>query len=270
MTRHIPVLLYHNVSDSPSQRMAPFTVSPALFASHLDALIEHGYECLTISQLVQDVFAGSRRFGDERIAVVTFDDGFTDFASTALPLLRSHSIPATLYVTTGWMNGGTTIPTTRPDDPFLSWDELVNLSHEHVEIGAHSHTHPQMDTLSSMAVLDELIRSKSLLEDALHTPVHAFAYPHGYNSKRVRRLVREVGYHSGAAVRNTFSHAEDDPFAISRLMVFHNTSALHVKAWLEGHSAPIAPHREHPKTTLWRTYRRTKSILTGQVGTEYA
>jgi peptidoglycan/xylan/chitin deacetylase (PgdA/CDA1 family) len=79
-----------------------------------------------------------------------------------------------------------------------------------VEIGAHSHTHPELDVLPSRLVQSEIERPEELLEERLQSEVASFAYPHGHANAHVRRKVCEAGSRSACAARNTLSHAGDD------------------------------------------------------------
>src|SRR5215212_8336398 len=103
----IPILCYHAVTESPGRHIAPFTVAPSTFRAHLDLLLESGYRCVRMRDLDQEaaVPQSSERV-PERLAVITFDDGYADFASTALPALRARAMPSTLYLTTGWLRDG--------------------------------------------------------------------------------------------------------------------------------------------------------------------
>ena len=180
--------------------MAPFAVTPDDFARHMDLLVERSYRCLTISQLVDELRSPFLKRSDEKIAAITFDDGYADFVSHTLPVLQQRNLTATMYLTSGWLDGGTTEISTRPDDKFLDWSQVPNLVEAGIEVGAHSHTHPQMDTLDNAEAVYELMRSKALIEDAVGSGIRSFAYPHGYSSPKVRQLTAQSGYDSAAAV----------------------------------------------------------------------
>lgn len=265
----IPILLYHTVTKTPSSKLAPFTVSPKTFAQHLDLLLEKGYTCVTISELVKILRDHSPRQPQrQKVAAITFDDGYKDFAESALPLLLERKLASTMYLTTGWLEDGRAREP-GPEDRFLSFNELPELAEQGVELGSHSHTHPQMDTLSRVDALTELAHSRALLEDALHEPVNSFAYPHGYHSARIGRMVREVGYTSAAAVKNALSHAHDHPFALGRLMVMHDTATENVANWLDGTGAPLSRAKPRLATLGWRSFRRGKALLTRQAGSDW-
>jgi peptidoglycan/xylan/chitin deacetylase (PgdA/CDA1 family) len=270
----VPILLYHAVSKTPGTHVAPFSVAPADFERQLDLLLEAGYRCVPFSTLVRQRRSPVRAPGDAapsggRTAVLTFDDGYADFATAALPALRARGLTATMYVTTGWLEG-TPHRSPGPEDPMLSWAQLPELEAAGVEIGAHSHSHPQLDTLGATALRDELRRPKELLEDELGHAVPSVAYPHGYNGRRVRRAVAAAGYETGAAVRNALYRADDDDFAVPRLMLMRSTPPAQFRSWLEGLDGTRGGSGESLATRGWRAYRRGRAIVRRAPGSAYA
>ncbi|MGH7870054.1 MAG: polysaccharide deacetylase family protein [Candidatus Dormibacteraceae bacterium] len=90
----------------------------------------------------------------EKTVVITFDDGFADFYREALPLLQNYRYTATLYVATGFVGG-----TSRwlgscgeGDRPMLTWSTLREIAALGIEIGANTHTHPELDRLAPQKV----------------------------------------------------------------------------------------------------------------------
>nr|WSY50033.1 polysaccharide deacetylase family protein [Streptomyces sp. NBC_00886] len=259
----VPVFLYHAVSDDPPSWLAPFTVSPRTFVEHLDLIADSGLHLVPLRQLIAALLGGPALA--PRSAVLTFDDGYADFASTVAPLLAARGLPATLYVTTGAL---TTPGLPSPRGPFpsvamLSWAQVQELDRVGIEIGGHTRTHPQLDTLPRKAVRQEVDGCKRELEDALGHPLVSFAYPHGYSNRRVRALVREAGWTSAAAIRaaSAFSSSRDDPLWFARLMVRADTSRERFGLWTRGEAAPVAPFAEGMRTRGWRAYRRARAAV---------
>lgn len=59
MSRHLPILLYHSVTDSPAPGLERFTVSPAQFAEHLDLLIDDDRPVLPLAQAASHISSGT-------------------------------------------------------------------------------------------------------------------------------------------------------------------------------------------------------------------
>jgi peptidoglycan/xylan/chitin deacetylase (PgdA/CDA1 family) len=261
MLSPVPILLYHAISDDPPGWIAPFAVTPATFASHLDAVIASGREPLTVSQYI-DGLNGETSL-PPRPVLITVDDGFADFADNALPALAARKLPSTLYVTTGALADGPR-DCVLPAAVMLHSADLAGLEAAGVEIGAHSHTHRQLDLLPDREVVTELSRSGDLLAQTLGHRIRSFAYPHSYWRARVRRLVGEAGFDSACAVGNALSSTRDHRLALSRLMVMAGTDATTVAAWLNGSRAQAISRHHRALAFGWRQYRRARQA--GQRG----
>ncbi|MFE0458487.1 polysaccharide deacetylase family protein [Kitasatospora sp. NPDC058965] len=257
----VPVLLYHSVSADPPAWIAPYTVAPSVFAEQLDRLADAGRTVVPLRRLVAAQRGGPQL--PERSAVLTFDDGFEDFYWTVAPILTERGLPATLYLTTGAVHppGEEGSGSLLPPAPMLNWRQVATLDAYGFDIGGHSLTHPQLDTLGRARLCAEVADCKRILEDALGHPVTNYAYPHGYNSAAVRRKVHQAGWTSATAVANRFSSQADDPLRIARLMVRADTAPDLFQQWVTGHGAPIAPRPERLRTKGWRVYRRLRAAV---------
>ena len=257
----IPVLLYHAVMEEPPGWIAEFTVTPGAFASQLDAIVDSGRTPVPISVLV-DHLAGRGPL-PERPVVLTFDDGFADLPGPTAEALAGRSIPATAYLTTGALAPGS--GSLLPPAPMMSLTQAPLLEQYGVEIGSHTVTHAQLDTLSGASVRRELTESKAVLENVLRHEVTHLAYPHGYNSPAVRLAARAAGYVSAAAVRHALSSSRDESFRIARLILRRGHTVRDVEAWMAGGGAPVAPFPDSLPTVGWRLYRRTRAVVRGRV-----
>jgi peptidoglycan/xylan/chitin deacetylase (PgdA/CDA1 family) len=254
----VPILLYHSVANGPGHDR--WSVSSTTFAQHLDLLVEGGWRTTTVSELAEALAA--ERELPPNTACVTFDDGFADFYSNALPLLEERGMTSTLYVTTSTVGSGRNGRGGDGGEPgMLAWEELAEIATRNVEIGAHSHHHVELDTLRPGAILDEVTVCKGQLEDRLGIPVKTFAYPHGYSSPRVRAAVRDAGYRSACSVKNALSSSKDDLFSIPRLMLRRDTSLDQVRRWANGTGVAISPPDERALAVAWRIARRLRAAV---------
>ncbi|MEU1051200.1 polysaccharide deacetylase family protein [Streptomyces sp. NPDC005876] len=245
--------------DEPPSWIAEFTVSPRRFAAHLDAIADSGRTPVTISALA-DHLAGRAPL-PPRPVLLTFDDGFADLPGRTAETLAARALPATAYLTTGALApGGHSL---LPPAPMMTLGQVTGLEALGVEVGSHTVTHAQLDTLSAKALAAELRTSKAVLEDALGHPVRHLAYPHGYNSARVRAMSARAGYETATAVRHALSSGSDERYRIARLIVRRGHTVADVRAWLAGEGARVAPFRDGPKTVAWRWHRRGRALLRG-------
>lgn len=259
MTRRpIPILLYHGVDRDPPPDLAPWVMDPDRFADHLGLLAARGTTTVTVSELCRRLDAGEDLPDD--LALVTFDDGLADFDEHAWPVLRDLGIAATLYVVAGAVGGNADwLAPFGPPPPMLTWDQVRRLDAEGCEIGAHSRTHPELDTLRSADLVDEVRGSRTDLALQLGHPVASFAYPHGYHHRAAVEAVRRAGFASACAVRNLYSSPADDRFALARITVTADWTTDQLAAVLDGRGPRVAPRRPQARTVAWRTYRRARS-----------
>jgi peptidoglycan/xylan/chitin deacetylase (PgdA/CDA1 family) len=213
-----PVLMYHAVGPTAAAGFRDFNVPAELLREQLTAVVEAGYRPMTMGAAHQASLIGDNL---SRALVVTFDDGFLDFHSHALPVLSELNVSATLFVPTAYV-GDTSrwlAEDGEGDRPMLSWSALREVSSSGVECGAHSHSHVQLDRIGRDRLVQEITLPKKLLEDELGVAVASFAYPFGYERRAVRHMVRQLGYTSACAVRDVVHDGTDDAFRIPRLTV---------------------------------------------------
>jgi peptidoglycan/xylan/chitin deacetylase (PgdA/CDA1 family) len=96
----LSILMYHRVLPAPD----PLTdaTDAATFDAHLAALAR----CMRVLPLVDaiDRLAAGRL--PPRALAITFDDGYADNATLALPLLQRYRLPATFFIADGFLGGG--------------------------------------------------------------------------------------------------------------------------------------------------------------------
>ncbi|MEU9745549.1 polysaccharide deacetylase family protein [Streptomyces niveus] len=255
----VPVLLYHAVMDDPPAWIAEFTVTPRQFTAQLDAVTAAGRTAVPVGALAGRLTGGAPL--PPRPVVLTFDDGFADLPGPTAEALAERALPATAYLTTGALAPGS--GSLLPPAPMMTLAQASALERLGMEIGAHTVTHPQLDTLRTPQLDRELRESKAVLEDVLGHEVAHLAYPHGYNSRAVRRAARRAGYASAVAVRHALSSGADEPYRIARLIVRRSHTVADVTAWLAGEGARVAPFPDSAATVGWRLYRRARAAARG-------
>lgn len=244
----VPILLYHSV-PAVGQLTGDdhWQVGVTDFRKDMESVVETGRTPMTAQAYVDWLRSG----GDPQLrpVLVTFDDGFADYADVALPVLQDLGLCATVFVTSGRVGR----------KGMLSATVVRELAESGTEIGGHAVTHPHLDTLSPGGARGEILGCRRALEDMTGRWVTSFAYPHGSFDRGTRRLVIDSGYRTAHAVKNALSHPADDPFAVGRFTVTATTSRERVRAVLAGHGAPVAWRRERLRTRGYRVVRRARA-----------
>jgi peptidoglycan/xylan/chitin deacetylase (PgdA/CDA1 family) len=96
--------MYHQVTEEADRGWGPwrYAVTPDTFVSHASRISER-YHVIGIDEILA-FLDGERHDLPSSTAVLTFDDGYADFITEALPVLEQYEIPATLYVSTSLIN----------------------------------------------------------------------------------------------------------------------------------------------------------------------
>ena len=90
------VLLYHRVADDPLDAQL-LSVSPKNFEAHLKQLADN-YNVLPLHTLLDDIRNGVI---NPKTVAITFDDGYLDNLTNAVPLLKKYGLHATIFITSG-------------------------------------------------------------------------------------------------------------------------------------------------------------------------
>ncbi|MFF0365273.1 polysaccharide deacetylase family protein [Streptomyces fungicidicus] len=252
----VPILMYHAVAADPSGATRALSVSPEAFAEQMAVVADRGLTPVTTAELAACWRSG--RALPERPVLVTFDDGYEGVHRHALPVLAGHGFPATLFVSTGWLRGP--YDTGGGPDTMLDWDQVRELAGAGVEIGGHSHSHPQLDQLDDRPLRSELTLCREIVSDQLGSAPASFAYPYGYSSRRVRRAVRETGYAQALAVGNGLARRAQGPYALRRVTVRRSTDTAAFERLVTGRAVARAFARDRALTKGYAVVRRARRV----------
>ncbi|WP_221361817.1 polysaccharide deacetylase family protein [Streptomyces beigongshangae] len=252
----VPILMYHAVATAPNDDTRALSVTPEAFAEQMRLLGGAGFTPLDTAGLARAWRASGPL--PERPVLITFDDGYAGVHRHALPVLAAHGFTATLFVSTGWLRGEH--DTGGGLDEMLDWDQVRELASSGVEIGGHSHTHPQLDQLSEDALRSELLRCREIITGELGARPASFAYPYGYSSRRVRAQVREAGFAQSLAVGNTLARRGQGPYALRRITVRRGTGIEEFGRLVEGRSIARTFARDRALTKGYAMVRRARQI----------
>jgi peptidoglycan/xylan/chitin deacetylase (PgdA/CDA1 family) len=235
----LPVLMYHSISATPEDAPAYYRTctDPMAFAEQMSMLASDGYQGLTLTEGLAALDSGNAQLKSRKPVAITFDDGYHDFLTSAVPALQRHAFTATMYLPTGFIAHERRQFKGRD---CLTWPEIADLHGCGFEFGSHTVTHPKLVDLTLEEIRNEVIVSKSTIEQQLSTEVKAFAYPYAFPQHKrdfVRRFVDVVataGYRSAVTTMIGHVRAQDDVFCLKRLPVNSCDDADLLRAKLQG------------------------------------
>ena len=215
-TRRIPILMYHRIADDGPLDLAPYRVTPEMFARQMQFLHRNGYQTVSVDEASKS-YGTSDEPRPGRLIALTFDDGYRDFLEAAWPILRRYGYSATVYLPTDFVGGRAEWDATYGDPaPLLSWEEVRALSAEGVRFGSHSRTHRRLAAVDRADWSTELNHSREAIWSVTGQQVTSFCYPFGDNDPDLRQAVAEVGYEHAVAFGVTDGA---DLFALPRIDV---------------------------------------------------
>jgi peptidoglycan/xylan/chitin deacetylase (PgdA/CDA1 family) len=247
----LPVLMYHSVSatDGPLRDLA---VPPERLHEQLAALSDAGYALLGLTEALSRKAAKP----GAQVVGVTFDDGYLDFLTAAVDVLTKVGARATQYISVGHMGSGAPpMATEAAFGRLLDWAQVRELAGAGVEIGSHAFLHHPLDVLPGKQLETELRDSKDRLEQELGGPVPSFAYPHGYNSRRVRGLVARLGHENACEVGRRLHTLGGNRFAIPRLHITPDHTGPDTVAAVRTGGPALVPTVKRAAQPGWRAAR---------------
>ena len=188
-----PILMLHRVVEqTPQPNPYNLCMSQHDLARVIGFLRSSGYTMAT----VEDAYdAWQRGEPIDRLACLTFDDGYLDFYTHALPVLQSLQCPASVYVVTRRLNHTNTWDAFEmPEARLLSEDLVREIAGCGIRVGVHSATHPRLTRLTPAQRIAEIAGAKQDLEALLDREAEVFCYPHWDQDVDVRDEVMAAGF----------------------------------------------------------------------------
>ena len=213
------IFMYHHVSPTvlPGPYARALTVTPQEFAAQLSWLRQKGCRMTVVDKLVTDVHGGQTGACE---AALTFDDGYDDVATYALPLLDQAGARATFYIATGYVG----------QSGHVSAQQLRSLAAAGMEVGAHTVHHVDLTALDRAQARDEIQASAESLRRWLDRPVSAFAYPAGRYDTAVAQDVARAGLATAVTTDPGDVTPSSDSYALPRYRIERGTGLALMKA----------------------------------------
>ncbi|WP_244425871.1 trifunctional glycosyltransferase/class I SAM-dependent methyltransferase/polysaccharide deacetylase [Mesorhizobium amorphae] len=216
--QRIPVLMYHSIAEDGPAALARFRCTPALFGSQMAWLRANGFHAISSEQLEGSIVNRQPFVG--RPVLITFDDGFQNFADHAWPTLRANDLTAEVFLVTDLVGESAQWDAdSGPPTPLMDARTVRRLAGEGAFFGSHLATHRAIDGLASSDLAAELLRSRMFIERWTGRPTTAFAAPFSVTDRRLGRLAKECGYRTGFGGRHGPADLDCEPIDLPRIEI---------------------------------------------------
>jgi peptidoglycan/xylan/chitin deacetylase (PgdA/CDA1 family) len=220
----IPILVYHQIDTAPPKG-APFRglyVSPAAFTRQMALLKLLGYQGMSMTDL-QPYLRGEK---SGKVVGITFDDGYLNNLTKALPVLQKQGFTSTCYVVDGLL-GQTNLWDAHigiAQTPLMTAEQLLQWQAGGQEVGAHTQDHVDLLTVNEITAWKQIAKSKKTLQALLGKPVNHFCYPYGKFDERHSTMAKQANYETATITLRGRVHAATNMLKLPRVPVLRSTT----------------------------------------------
>jgi len=220
--RPIPILMYHSIADMPKGTvMRSLHVPPKRFRFQMRMLKWLGYRGLGMGELLP--YLKGEKQG--KVVGITFDDGYRNNLTEALPVLQEFGFSATCYIISQMIGGVNEWDLDKgiPENPLMDKAEIQHWIDGGMEIGSHTRNHKQLTECPRDTAIQEVTKSKKELEQQYSTPIDHFCYPYGQMNESIQKIAESARYLTATTVSRGRTQSEDSLLRLPRVPITHHT-----------------------------------------------
>jgi peptidoglycan/xylan/chitin deacetylase (PgdA/CDA1 family) len=193
------ILTYHRVNDDhPADRL---TVRSRAFQEQMEVLLAAGHPVLSLAAELPALRGAAPL--PKGAVTITFDDGYEDNFSVALPILERFGLKATFFVASGYLGTSATLERYRgccQRDGMLDWEQVSSLRARGHDVGGHGRMHRELATLPRDETVAEVEGCAADIASHAGERPRLFCYPRGSHSALVREIVASHGFEAACTV----------------------------------------------------------------------
>ena len=203
----IPVLTYHSISNDKS----PISLSTKIFESHIIFFKKLGLQSINFNEINPN---------KKNQIIITFDDGYKDILTNALPILKKYNFKATCFFVTNLI--GKINYWDKKKDKFIIKEIMTTRCIKKwydngMSVQSHSHNHLDLTKLSNIEIIKELEYSKKYILENFNIESDVFCYPFGRVNKNVYEITKKIYKNAVTTNRSRYNVNKHNPLLIPRI-----------------------------------------------------
>ncbi len=240
----LPIIMYHSVLKNKSH-VGPYTVTPETVESDFAYIKARGYTTMLVSELAEAVLTGQAL--PEKPIIISLDDGYLNNLTYVLPLLEKYNMKAIVSVVGSYCECYSREPDPNPAYAYLCWDDIEALTATgRVEIGNHTYDMHRKDDRKGAkkklgesdadyyaALMTDVGKTQSLLEEYCGIVPTTFTYPFGYVSKDAAPILREMGFTAVLTCNEKVNIITGNPDALQALGRFNRPYGISTQQFMK-------------------------------------
>ena len=203
----IPIISYHSISNEN----CPISLSLDEFEKQLIFFKKNHFQSIHFSEIEN---ISSKKF------IITFDDGYKDLITNALPLLKKYNFKATCLIISnliGKKNIWDEFKKNIKDKELMNLADIQYWLENGMKIGSHSKNHKKLTKLNEKDKIDEIINSKNELESLTGSTVDSFCYPFGSYDENIINIVKKKYDFAFTTNRSRFNTNKHNKYLLPRI-----------------------------------------------------
>lgn len=239
----LPIIMYHSILKDPAAQ-CDYVISPDLLESDFKYLKDNGYTTISMTQLFNYVYA-NKSLPDKPV-LLTFDDGYLNNMTYALPLLEKYDMQAVIAVVGEYTDRYTETRDPNPSYAHFSWDDIADLAETgRVEFANHSYSMhklgPRRGTMiqsneDSAAYQKALSENLKCLQDEFYQNCgfcpNVFVYPYGIVCDEAQTVIRDLGFLASLSCMERVNVISHNPECLYNMGRFNRPSGTSTEKFM--------------------------------------
>lgn len=214
--------MYHNIQDVHKKEKSKWLNVPIKrFDFQMKILKLLGYKGLSLKEL-QPYLTGEL---SGKVIGITFDDGYKNNLTNALPILKKYNFSATCYIVSDNIGGFNYWDVEKgiSKNKMMNKNDIMCWLNSGMDVGSHCKHHIKLSKINKNMARDEIVNSKLELEKKFNIVIDDFSYPYGNFDKDTIKIVKDAKYKTATTTIRSRANKKSDIFLLPRITISHNT-----------------------------------------------